>query len=174
MKKLLLLLLCVPLIGLGQSLDKFGEMIRYNDKNFIREAIELGYVQTKYSWPNFNLEYKNSRGSILNYYYNRGSQEGFYKEGFGFPNYTNYLIVDLDFNKSLEKELKEEIINKSDFIQIREFKSHIGINYLNEYSYSRDIYNTKGEKTGWGTINILIGSIPWEHTKGTRNVIIFY
>ena len=107
MKKLLFILLCVPLIGLGQSLDDLCEMSR-NDQNFINKAIELGYVKSKDNYPN-KLLYSNNQ-SLIKYYYAGGDLSTFWAAPrLKISRKKDYLIL-IDYKKSFEKNLKEEII----------------------------------------------------------------
>tara|TARA_B110000444_G_C18687136_1_gene522516 strand:- start:286 stop:855 length:570 start_codon:yes stop_codon:yes gene_type:complete len=183
MKKLLLLLLCVPLTGVGQSLIDLCEMSR-GDKYFISKAIELGYIETEYNYPNKLIQYSNNQ-SIIKYYYSGGDFSKFWAAPrLKISNKKDYLIL-IDNKKSFEKNLKEEIIRNSSFSKIleyrRAFEMELPIDtdfHLYEYIYNKDIHNVKGKKIGGEySCRILIGRIPFhEHNLSEAeayDVIIF-
>ena len=176
MKKLLLILLCLPMIGFGQGLDFYKEIVvAGSHKIFIKNAIELGWKETHWSHPP-DLCYRNNN-AFLNYYYNEHGKindiiQNFYRDELGIP-FQNFIKVSA-FDNKYSKNIKDEILYHSTFDEVIEFNKYGKKYYLNRYNYFYDIYNKKNEKVGGGTMVIIIGSIPSSGVKDPEDIIIFY
>jgi uncharacterized protein len=166
MKKLLLILLCVPLIGLGQSEEEIDELIKQIDDLYI--TIDFGKYNEKGKRSGLWVEY--TTDSIVQNigYYLDGQKEGLWKENlaYGYGSQVNY--------KKGKQHGSEKGFYPNGQLQ-REFNYKNGVLVGEQKNWHKNgkIFgisnrNNEGEldglqKSWWSTNGAILREALWEH-----------
>lgn len=163
MRKLLLILLFTPIIGLSQDLEDFFCVNEF-EQGVLRKANELGYNITKNEWPEFGYTFtkKNYEKMIYLPYY-CGLDTIFYEN---------------NMNPRREEILKQQIIEHCKFVEVKEIRKNA---YFNTYSCKsssisgyifRDGQRVYREpKKDNSQISISYGLLPYKYLKNESRLV---